>query len=601
MFLQKVTVMENRKKHVYIEIFDRKPDRGKKAEPIARFGPVNRLTGKLDAVVKSLTEFCEERFVSTEEISAERVRSWGPILVARHLWVETGLWRIISDACGRKVADAAFALTANRLVDPRSERGMDSWLEKVFVPLLEQGSASGAATRRKSSGGSETSPDNRWDNTVRKLAAKHRAIETALFETVKQMAGNCQEAVVYSLDTTFAERMTSRRHSMGWPARRPQRNIRLHFGTIVCGGWPLTIRFFGGSEPNAAQIKRFIEESRRRFGFQKVLFVAPSGTDEEKLHELESLGVHYLVGVRRRRDPRAVEVIQQAGRQWVKIDANTKVQEVLLPVETDLSLQAAPSQDTDTERYFLVHNRQDAQEERVLRTSVVNRALRALEGLKRAVEDGRLKKPATIMTRVERILTDRRAYRYISWRITPQGRLEFWEDERKSSVRRAYEGISLLRTSGEGISPTSAVAVYEGLRRLENAFDRIHDTAASRSTRLHLPELEENTTQPRQGVGKLFAGHLLVSQLAFLLRCRLEKRLLEKKIAMSVEDAVEPLETISLAELGIGGEKHLVVSPGNRAAGKIVRALGIESLTPTAEGKSNAETQRRREEGASTR
>lgn len=588
MFLQKVTVTENRKKRVYLEIFDRKPDRGKKAEPIARFGPVNRLTGKLDAVVRGLREFCQERFVSTEEISAERVWPWGPILVAWHLWEETGLWRIISAACGRKVADTAFALTANRLIDPRWERGMDSWLEKVFVLPLEEGYGPrrGGATRRKSSGGSETSSDDPWDNTVRKLAAKHRAIETALLKTVKQMGGNCQEAVVYSLDTTFAERMTFRRHSMGWPARRPQRNIRLHFGTIVCGGWPLTLRFFGGSEPNAAQIKRFIEESQRRFGFQKVLFVAPSGTDEEKLHELESLGVHYLVGVRRRRDPRSVEVIQQAGREWVKIDANTKVQEVLLPVETDLSLQAASSEDADTERYFLVHSRQDAQEERVLRTSVVNRALGALEGVKRAIEEGRLKKPATIMTRVERILTDRRAYRYISWRITPQGRLEFWEDERKSSVRRAYEGISLLRTSGEGISPTSAVAVYEGLRRLEDAFDTIHDTAASRSSRLDLPELEEDAApQPRQGVGNLFAGHLLVSQLAFLLRCRLEKRLLEKKMAMSVEDAVEPLETISLTELRIGGEKHLVASPGNRAARRIVRALGIESLSPTADAR----------------
>ena len=126
MFLQKVTIMENRKKHVYLEIFDRKPDRGKKAEPIARFGPINRLTGKLDAVVKGLTEFCEERFVSTEEISAERVWSWGPILVAWHLWEETGLWRIISDACGRKVADAVFTLTANRLVNPSYEYGINN-------------------------------------------------------------------------------------------------------------------------------------------------------------------------------------------------------------------------------------------------------------------------------------------------------------------------------------------------------------------------------------------------------------------------------------------------------------------------------------------
>ncbi len=579
MFVRKVTVTESGERRVYLELFDRQPKPGKKTRAVARLGPVNLLAGKLNGVLRGLRDMCEENFVSASEISAERIWAWGPVLVVRHLWEELGLRKTFTAACGRKVAEAAFALTANRLVDPGYTYGMDNWLEGVCLPD-ELGCGPAAIARRKNSGGSGISPDSVWDSTLRKLAAKRRIIESALFDTTRAMCRNRDEAVLYELQSTFVQRMTSRGDFMGWPTPRSQRNIRLHLGIIMCGSWPLTFRFFGGSEGNVGQIKRFIEESQRRFGFRKVLYVAPSGTDEEKLCQLESLGFDYLVGVRRRRDPRAIEVIQQAGRQWVKMDASTRVQEVLLPVEADVFVEGDTSAEMPTERYFLVHSRQDANEERASRRSVVSRALKALGELKRAVEEGRLKKPATIMARAERILAQGKGYRYISWRTTPKGRFEFWKDERKSSVRQAYEGISLLRTTNADLSPSSAVAIYEGLRRLENAFRAIQDTVASRSTRLALPDLEEHVASGEAGT--LFAGHILVGQLAFLVRCRLQKRLLEQNITMSLEDAVRPLETISLAELRLGGEKHFVVSPGNRTARKIVRALGIESLEPTA-------------------
>jgi len=580
MFVRKVTRTENRKKHVYLEIFDQQPTDGKESQPVARLGPVNRPAGELDVLVRAMRQFCKDTFVSRGEISAQRILSWGPVLVARHLWEEMGVADAVSAACNRGVAEAAFALTANRLIEPSWECGMDHWLEKVYMPG-QPGHAPETARVRKSPRKSGTRPDSLWDSTLRRLAAKRRVIQTALLDTVKGMCGIPDGAVLYELDSSFVEKMSPGGPFMGWPAQGSRRTMRLHLGAIVCDGWPLSIRFYGGGEPSGAQIKRFIEESQRRFALRNVLFVAPSGTDEAKLIQLESLGFHYMVGVRRRRDPKAVEVIEQAGRQWVKIDANTRVQEVLLPVESDVSLQAAAASEIATERYFLVHSRQEEKEERALRTSVVSRALKTLGQLQRGVENGRFKKPTTIMARAERILAERKGYRYISWRVTPQGGFEFWEAEQKSTLRRAYEGISLVKTSDADISPSSAVVVYEGLRRLQNAFLEIRDTAAFRSTRLPLPELEES---PANGEpGNLFWGHLFVTQLAFLLQCRLEKRLLEQKLTMSLGDAIEALKSISVAELRLGGEKHMLVSRGDRTASKIVRALGIDSPEPTAD------------------
>jgi hypothetical protein len=580
MFIRKVTVTENRRKNVYVDIFDEHPTRGRKVRPIARLGPINTPAGNLDPLVRGLREFCQEKFLSANEICGERIASWGPVLIARRAWDELELGKMISAACGRGIAEVAFALTANRLVDPGCQRGMDNWLERVFLPGDVVCGSEGDALR-KSMVRSESSAAIVWDKTLTKLATKRLSIEAALFDALKPTCLDGDRPVLYQLSSTFVQRVSPRRQLTGWPAQGPRKSTRLHFGVITCGGWPLGLRFFGSSEPEVPQIKRFIKESQRRFGFQKILFAASSGMEEEKLRQLESEGIAYLVGVRRRRDPKAIEVIQEAGRQWVKIDANTKVQEVLLPVEDDASLPENLSGETASERYFLVHNGQEEKEERALRTAVVNRALKALKELKADVESGRIKKPVTIMARAERILAERKGYRHISARLTPEGRFEFWKDERKSSVQRAYEGISLFKTTDTAISPSFAVAVYEELHRLETAFDTIHDTAAYRTARLPLPDLDEHTTDA--GPGKLFAGHLLISQLAYFLQFWLGRQLLEKKIAMPLRDAIAALETLSLAELRVGEEKHLVASPGNRTARRIVRALGIGSLRPLAD------------------
>ncbi len=577
MFAKKVTVTENRKKHVYIEVFQDKPGGGRKPEPLARFGPVDRIAGKLDGVVNALREFCTEKFARPDEITPEAIRSWGPVMVSRHLWDELGLGKMISGVCGSDVSHAVFALTANRLIDPNYEHGMDKWLDRNFV-VDARGRGLDLDRLRKKVLTTKSSSKCLWDAVLHKIAAKHRSVQRRFVKTVEPFCPDMREVFLYDVSGSFVEGAPSRRTPGGWAGQVGRRNIRLFLGAIACEDWPLSFRFFGGSEPSAAQIKRFAEESRRQLGFRKLIVVLPSGTDEEKLHELSSLGLHYLVGVRRRRDPRAVEAVQEAGHQWKRINNNIKVQEVLLPVESDAAFLGEPTDDFLTERYVLVHGAQEEKEEQTFRLAVVARALRALEQLTRAVEAGRVKKHATIMARADRILSERKAYRYISWRMTPEGRLLYWEDKAKSAVRRNYEGISLLKTSDPDISPPMAVRAYEGLRRLEIAYSKVYDAVALRSGFLPLPELEE---KPRDGgSGDLFTAHLLITWLALLLRRRLEECLVEKKSTLSLEDALEALRTISLAEVRVAEDKRCFVSPGNRTAHKVLRALGIEALPP---------------------
>jgi hypothetical protein len=97
MFVRKVVLTKQKNKGVYLDVFDRRPERGKKSHPLARFGPLSQFSGKADPLVKSLREFCQDNFVTASEISVERTWSWGPVLVARRLWEELR----INDAISR--------------------------------------------------------------------------------------------------------------------------------------------------------------------------------------------------------------------------------------------------------------------------------------------------------------------------------------------------------------------------------------------------------------------------------------------------------------------------------------------------------------------
>src|SRR5262245_53711890 len=75
---------------------------------------------------------------STTDLDVLEAATWGPLLVVRALFDRLGLWSIFDAYLGRankgaSFTDRAFALIANRLIQPSSEHGLARWLETDFV------------------------------------------------------------------------------------------------------------------------------------------------------------------------------------------------------------------------------------------------------------------------------------------------------------------------------------------------------------------------------------------------------------------------------------------------------------------------------------
>ena len=124
MFPAIVRVKVGKKTYEYLRLLESFKKNGKSSHRvIGNLGRVDLLRDKLGGLLKKLRNYCNEKLTTPEEIESEEVLCWGPVLVARQLWKELELDKIVRRLCGKNkqefdVAEEAFVLMANRLIEP---------------------------------------------------------------------------------------------------------------------------------------------------------------------------------------------------------------------------------------------------------------------------------------------------------------------------------------------------------------------------------------------------------------------------------------------------------------------------------------------------
>ena len=122
----------------YVRVVEAYRDNGKvKQRVVADLGRKDVLGAVLPKLRRVLEGTPKIEGQPEEDIEVLDASRWGPVLVVRQLFEELGLWSVFEEFLGRSktvpYADRAFVLLANRLIRPRSEHGLASWLETDFV------------------------------------------------------------------------------------------------------------------------------------------------------------------------------------------------------------------------------------------------------------------------------------------------------------------------------------------------------------------------------------------------------------------------------------------------------------------------------------
>ena len=565
MFPRVNTVKQGGKTYHYLQILESFRHQGRVQQRlVANLGRVDLLGDKLDRLVSSLRKFCQKNFVVPEEIDCKDALTWGPVLLARHLWEQMNLSEIIDKHCKSPrqrfdVAETAFVLVANRLCEPSSEHGLARWLEHTFVcdcggrrwqpnwlPSQQVTKQQRVKVHHRQL--------HKWYGTLDALLAAKEKIEEGMYLRVRDLFSVKVDIVFYDLTSTYFCRKRPkghlRRHGISKDGK--PRQVQVILGVVMANGFPIAHHVFPGNTAEKATMQEVLTDLQNRFGLRRVMVVSDRGLiSPDNLDFLSKTRLCYLLGIPGRRCEESAEILEALDtNRWQRVDDTNRVQEVHLGSKSC--------------RYFVIDSEERKVYEESMRLRSMERAKEQLQKVARAVSSGRLKDPAKIGSWAGRALSRHHGYRYYSWQVSGPGQFDFFEDAEKLDAEMLHEGKYILKTDDPEITATQAVACYKELNTVEQGFRDLKDVIDMRP--IH------HKTDER------VKAHIFVASLALFLKRTLEYQLALKLPELSATDALAAMRSVGITELDLGDQTTRLVSGGGRDARRILAALGIKEI-----------------------
>lgn len=553
MFLRTVKARTGGEVREYLRLVETYREGGKvKQRVVQTLGRKDQLAAHLDALIEQLAP---ERSGERSGLEASWALSWGPVVVARHLWEQLDLASIIRRSCpcrdGRDLADRVFVLVSSRLCAPSSEHGLAWWLEEACV--TDSGGRRYVPSWKRSGRVQVDSGQlARWYRTLDALLVGKERIEREVYLRLRDLFSLKVDVVFYDLTSSYFEgRGPSGLAEHGYSRDKRPRDPQIQVGVVMAGGWPIAHHVFDGKIKDHQTVRAVVSDLRDRFEVGRVVFVGDRGmVTQETMGWLKAEGIPYIVGWRRRRNPRVQRLLEEM--RWTE------------PIRSgDLRVYEL---EESGERVVIVRSPEREDYERGMRRRVMKRLWPKLRALQERVSTGHLKDPGKIGAAAQRILSQSHGHRYFSWTLTPEGEFEVRVDREKLRSEMRVEGTYVIATDQEHLSPLEVVQAYKELAGVERAFRESKDFLELR------PIYHRSEARVR--------AHVFVVALSFLLYRALEKALEKARVELSVRQALRALESVRLVELEANGETSCLVTRPNSHAKAVIKALGLDVSKP---------------------
>jgi transposase len=570
LFLRSVKAANGR--HEYLRLVENHRQGDKvRQRVVLHIGRKDLLAPHLDALVRLLqADQPNPTWVSAEDVSAPQAWTWGPVLVARHLFDSLSLGPILDQASPSRrhdqpLSERVFPLVANRLTRPGSEHALAPWLED-FYAVTAQGSRwmpQWKAWRRVKVSFEQL---RLWYGTLDDLLAQKVRIETAIWQELRDLFSLEPELVFYDITSTYFEgRGPAELGRFGYSRDGKPRHRQVLLGVVMMDGWPIAHHVFAGNRLDQTTVEEVVEDLRQRFGLQRVVFVGDRGmVTLNNLEQLRQAGQGYLVGMQRRNRKDIPYYLEQAlaHDDWQECPVGITASEKAVAPRTRVQEVAGREPGV---RVFVVHSEEREQYERGLRELSMERARKELEALRRRVEKGELKQAEKIGVAAAKVLGRNHGHRYFGWELR-QGQFHYFEHPVNFPREIACEGKYVIQTEEPDLSPVEAVTAYKQLNEVERGFAHLKGLLELR------PVYHRKDDRVR--------AHAFVAALAFLLDRALEKKLRAAGSSLSSPAAWQALETVRCVQVEVGTRTKLCVTRGSRQAAEVLKVLRLSELDP---------------------
>ncbi|MFH1777547.1 MAG: IS1634 family transposase [Candidatus Omnitrophota bacterium] len=557
MFAKISKVKKGKQVYEYLRLVESYREKGKKKQRVvANLGAVGLLKGKLDGVVDKLREYCSERYVKPNEITAQEIPTWGTVLVARKLWNDLKIGKIIKRRCCERIKGAdietlAFMLTASSLIKPSSEHGLGWWLDESYV-------CGGDGKRILPDWRQGVTKENRvriswkqlkqWYRVLNILLRHKEEIEKDIYDNLVDLFGLKVDVVFYDITSLYFEgEGPEGLAEYGKSKDGKGRNRQVLLGIVMASGWPVAHHVFSGNSSEKKTVPIIIEDLKKRFKIEKIIFVGDSGmTSSENIKEIERQKYKYIIAQKRRRNKEVEKVLADISDKWLICEKGTKVKEVNINEGT---------------RHFVVYSEGRQSYEHSIVENNLKKTNFNLERLKKEINRGEIKKPEDIGYKVSSVLNKAKGYRYFSWEIAKAGKFQYWQDEEKMKKEKAIEGTYVLKSNDKKITPQEAVTAYKELCNVESLFREFKDVLEGRPI----------WHQTEQGT----KAHIFIRALGYLLDTALHRKMEKAGVNLTVEEAIKSLEQVKIGELKLKGEKRQIVTGAKYYAGAVLKSVGL--------------------------
>jgi transposase len=498
-------------------------------------------------------------------------RHFGDVFVAWRAWQLLGLDQLLDRLLqpprrrGRRqqvpMPTLAAMIAVNRLVAPRSERGIFAWLPKTALPELL-----GVPRDRLSL--------NALYRCLSATLPHKAALERHLVEQGRDLFAFDNDLILYDLTSTYFEgHMAGNAKAQRGYSRDHRPDCKqLCIGLAVNRvGFPLGFEVLNGKARDAATLTPAIEKLEARCGGTKRIVCFDRGmATEANLRHWRLTKRTYLCAVRRAVTRQHLPAIRTGAWQTVQARGPTdrgptdrgptdRGPTDRGPTEPTIEVQALPDQECDgvRERWLLCRSAGCQLKERQMFEARLAKARANLMRLQAQVADGTFTSADVIRRKASRAVGRTHDLRGIfSWQLqrtpatpatpatpgtpgtqgTPTGKqLSVQENDAALRDQRDLHGVYLLRTTAADLTAPELWQTYMLLTKVETAFRDLKTDLVLRPIFHHKEQRAD--------------AHVLFAVLAYAMSVTLQLRHRANGGALTTPAMLETLERVQLAEL----------------------------------------------------
>src|ERR1700693_5155761 len=463
--------------------------------------------------------------VLVNRVRLERTRQFGGCFLGWELWKRLGLDDFFAQAVDEDAAEVrwsrvAAVLAINRLCAPGSELAIEErWYPAAALDDLleiEEGKIN----------------DTRLYRCLDRILPHKTKLEQHLKERYGELFGAEFDVLLYDLTSTYVEGAAERNPMMRRGYSRDHRTdceqmvIALIVNSEV---FPFSYETFDGNRADVSTMETILRMVERKYGQARRIWVFDRGiVSEENLAAIRKRDGQYLVGTPRSQMKQfEAELLKQ---DWTQVRPEVEVKKVTIP--------------QGEETYILCRTAGRKEKEKAIRNRFSGSMEKALKGLEKTIELGRLKDRNKMERRLGKIQARHPSVNdlyEISLRDTTEGvRLSWQMKEDRKSWREAREGAYLLRTNLKVETAEELWSKYMQLTEAEASFRALKSELSIR------PLFHQLEPRVKAHVMVAFLGYALWVTLKHLLKR--QPAMVPKPSESGVEKAqpMTPMKAIAL-------------------------------------------------------